>query len=772
MSLFVLFPFHPLSNASARYVYIYQLMSFTALPPPSSSFYSATVQSTYNQNNTNNTSNNNTNTNTNNINPNGSTKSSLNHPRFSHILKDNNSSFSLSSLDSSSDDLNDEKIEAQFINYQNLHNSKSFRKSNGTNELFFNNNNSSNNINNKLKSPQRSYTRNSNSNNNSINRQQYYQHSRYQSSNYSLSRSSLNDITNQSINSSIKRKTSLMTNDNSSILSTEQKKNQIIQKLNRKDSKNLKNPYFYQFKENNQPKQLPPILPPDLSDNTCDDININNNEFDSFDFDLQSPITPTDINIFHDELLKEEKTNDDQEAEDVDQTLNFVDSRIIVKSRFNAGNADLNLTNNENSKNNHQFGNDTTIDNSINNSYFSVDDNLSNDNNHDNNANDVGSNSGNNSRNNTSNNAGNNTGNNTGNDTGNDTGNNTSNNTNNETGDSNPSNNTGSNNNSTSSSSGDNTTSSDEHDLSTRIRLSQRMSTGLFSEASTNPRTKKVSSNEINRDSIETVSTTKLENENLDNNIQNTLNRESFNPIMTIGHMDNSSKETHLKEFNLNNDSSVSIITQKENINNIDNNNNSNGNKGKANLRKNPPPLLLPQNILMSNLDTIPSASSSLPKSQTPRNPSSNSSADSANSTTNLININNDVNITGEENNLLNIENNSKDRLLIQPITNKSKIQSQNIPDLEKGSKEIFDYDNQYYEYFKNEWCPDSTSWILICLSILAPPFYLAIFLGYLDSTFGIFKKKFKIISIVMFTIFALGSILGIAVGLGCGLTS
>lgn len=67
--------------------------------------------------------------------------------------------------------------------------------------------------------------------------------------------------------------------------------------------------------------------------------------------------------------------------------------------------------------------------------------------------------------------------------------------------------------------------------------------------------------------------------------------------------------------------------------------------------------------------------------------------------------------------------------------------------------------------------CSDTQCILFLILSLLAPPFYLVIALGYLDSTFGRFDRKYKIISAAMFTICLIGSVVGIAVGLGVGMT-
>lgn len=93
-----------------------------------------------------------------------------------------------------------------------------------------------------------------------------------------------------------------------------------------------------------------------------------------------------------------------------------------------------------------------------------------------------------------------------------------------------------------------------------------------------------------------------------------------------------------------------------------------------------------------------------------------------------------------------NISNNSKDNLLQNPTS----IIYSNIP-IKK--------------------CPNNIIYLLLLASLIAPPFYMVIATGLADSVFGRFPRHIKLLSTVLFTIFLLGAILGIAVGLGLGLT-
>lgn len=63
------------------------------------------------------------------------------------------------------------------------------------------------------------------------------------------------------------------------------------------------------------------------------------------------------------------------------------------------------------------------------------------------------------------------------------------------------------------------------------------------------------------------------------------------------------------------------------------------------------------------------------------------------------------------------------------------------------------------------------TTITLLISGLLAPPLLLAIFLGHLDSVFGVMQRPWKLTALVMFTVYVLAAVLGIAVGLGVGLS-
>ena len=67
--------------------------------------------------------------------------------------------------------------------------------------------------------------------------------------------------------------------------------------------------------------------------------------------------------------------------------------------------------------------------------------------------------------------------------------------------------------------------------------------------------------------------------------------------------------------------------------------------------------------------------------------------------------------------------------------------------------------------------CSMRTTITLLISGLLAPPLLLAIFLGHLDSVFGVMQRPWKLTALVMFTVYVLAAVLGIAVGLGVGLS-
>lgn len=68
-------------------------------------------------------------------------------------------------------------------------------------------------------------------------------------------------------------------------------------------------------------------------------------------------------------------------------------------------------------------------------------------------------------------------------------------------------------------------------------------------------------------------------------------------------------------------------------------------------------------------------------------------------------------------------------------------------------------------------YCPDSTALLLVILSVVVPPFWVLISIGYLDDKLGTVRKPYKIAGAVLAILFAIGAIVGIAVGFALGLS-
>lgn len=536
----------------------------------------------------------------------------------------------------------------------------------------------------------------------------------YDITNISSARSS---IRNNNSNSNL-RSYSLHKND--STLSIEQKKKKIIRNLNKRNSKNLKNPYFYQYDkvENKQPNQKLPILP-----TTPIEDNVNNK-----DLQTQQRIVDLSETSSFSEISSNLLMHDD--------SLHFVDDKVIIQNSFSGfSGRNTNVNPGKNHKN--QNSNNHENNNNNNNDNFEKD--------HDEN---------------------------NGNTTGNDAGepSDDSNNTQEDK--------TNNNNNTTNSGSTDTTESSDSlkdvnntnrNSTASVIKQAQRSSLGLFVEFSP---TKSLSFTGLNnrksyieknksfqnstsrRDSEITVATEKLNFEKIDPNerissinisqikASTELSLDSIpdenddieDAIITIKNInehdgnkessdgdkessDNDYNEPKFKKFNLNNDSTVSSVhTPNETVS-------------------------LPVKTLKQKRKPVP-----LPLSNaTPKIPAL------------------DIDLSEEENLIGYTSQGSREELL----NNKKKV---HINDNENHSYNS-EYDEKYYESNYRTKCSDSIAILLIILSIIAPPFWLMIFMGKLDSTFGKFNKTQKIISLTMFIIFTIGAIIGIAVGFGYGLT-
>lgn len=96
-----------------------------------------------------------------------------------------------------------------------------------------------------------------------------------------------------------------------------------------------------------------------------------------------------------------------------------------------------------------------------------------------------------------------------------------------------------------------------------------------------------------------------------------------------------------------------------------------------------------------------------------------------------------------------------------------------NVVQLAKGDQEkkTFDIEKGQDNRYHDELCPGSIAIIMILLSFLAPPFWMLIAAGYADHAFGKIEWKYKVASAVLALILCIGAIIGVAVGLGYGLT-
>lgn len=705
----------------------------------------------------------------------------------------NTSQFSYLSTDTSSNDDDEiDDIELELFNDENLFPSK--------NNIY------------KLKSPKKLHTRSSmriknDDNNNNNNTRISMFKSRYSSSNMN-SKISIVDITNTSnlsiTNSNLSRRTSNLsskrnysfTTENGSIISFEKKRNQIIQRLNKRNSKNLSNPYFYQYKNKNnlQPRQSPPELPDEY------------NQLDSID-------------SFSNFLINNS----------TEESLNFVDNKINNFKIFSKEGKNISNTVNHTEENNNNSNNNNN--NSRNDETYNTTEAYD--------GNDTG-----NSSHDTNNNTGN-TGN-TGNSSHDTNNNNTTNSTNN-------SKNTSSESDETTSSEEANLSrririsqqtfsgvfsemsfvSSTAPLVMTTINKSPHIpqiigNNTLNQVIEENSIDDHISTNQINKNdnsninynttksSILTVSTDDLQHDQFLNKSKENLNKNDdhsniyaspFNnsklllpedyknfpigPTLTVKNMNNKSNsnssndsnESKLKDFNLSNNSSVSIFLNPKQLQRLDSQSETilehasqvhklveNNDKKKGKLNRKPPPPNLPNKILKSpNISANSSGSyhdaiSNYQQRQQPM----------INNENQFIQLqSDDSDITNDS----NISNGSRDQLLTASSSSKPNNKKVGISyqkDLEKSElikSDYLNFQNTYYDYEYNIKCSNLISIMIITFSLLAPPFWLIISLGYLDKHFGVIDKKFKIISLIMFSIFCIGSIIGIGVGFGYGMT-
>lgn len=571
----------------------------------------------------------------------------------------------------------------------------------------------------------------------------YNKHSPTNSSKLSIT--SLSDITNVSLDRrnsktsshSMLNKRYYSITDNGSVLSAEQKRTKIIQKLSKRNSKNISTPYFYQYTQNNQPRQLPPVLPDEPLSPTNMDFTFD----DSFNFINKKIINNNILSTFIDEEPKDENGIPMKETNSEYNNNSSSISHSNTNSNANENNNNSSTDNNNGSDNGGGNGN-------------------SNSENQGNSNRNNGGNSGNSSRrsskyvNNTSNNY--------------------------------------------TSSSGDNTTESDERNLSAKIQLAQRQSYGFFNESSvlSNSDKKKIltkryssntslhKDNRTSKSSENTVDTENLQLNRIDpdssfNNgsLLNMSLPSSHNssailtsPILTVKNINstnntdantnNSSNETRLKDFNLvmNNHSTMSVLPQRH----------TDTQTGALNI-----PVLLGSSVSGSDSSDNTSATNTYFNNTSQYlddtiHPNGNKhDQESYRPPQSVGGGNFNAYSDGSQRSLPS--NGSRDKLLPEIEKRFNIIKSGDF----KRSTFLGDSEKDYTYYSPATYkvCNNSIAWILLTCSLLAPPFFLLIAIGYLDKVFGVIDRKLKILSAVAFGVFLLGSIVGIAVGFGYGLT-
>lgn len=608
--------------------------------------------------------------------------------------------------------------------------------------------------------------------------------------------SSLADITNISNLSNVSlasRRTSHLSNqsyqtrrnrsltDNASTISIEQKRNQIIQRLNKRNSKNLSNPYFYQYKENKQPSQAPPEAPeaPEDPDGSFDygHSRMMSSTFGSFsDVISNSPVKSTEESLNFNDIPPVKTRTIFTISEDRDTTHA---ERNRVSS---SGQQDHDVGHDSN-------GNGAPSEHEQSRGAGEDNDGYANRSN----------------------------------------GNNTSSNTSH-----NNSKNSGTKTDSTkNTTSGDDTTSSDEREISRRIRLSQEIRGGLFSELQFTPVTAGVhgvvlsgiedESLNDESDSVGTVSTDRIQlrpvganpdltgghhfavlaqpayqpklladdDDNGNGNSgggSNDATNSRPGPVMTVNVMNHSdgSRESRSKNFTLSNNSSVSVVAQvqpsrSETVLDLTAEPEE---RKKRMFRKPPPPSASPSPTAPLTLPTANFTGAGV-GNDTEATSNLIRSVKQSNKQLNLERVpivphfpaalysNHSIELNSDDTDTTQGSGDSREQLLAwaNPRKNTPAPPPAGKHDPEKAAGLVSnDYRREYHDYELHGSCSGRVAVLLLLCSVLAPPFFLVIALGHLDSIFGAIARRYKLTAAVLFGLFCLGSAIGIAVGFGYGL--
>lgn len=89
--------------------------------------------------------------------------------------------------------------------------------------------------------------------------------------------------------------------------------------------------------------------------------------------------------------------------------------------------------------------------------------------------------------------------------------------------------------------------------------------------------------------------------------------------------------------------------------------------------------------------------------------------------------------------------------------------------DLE-SSYSNFDWRRPQYIHLKKGECKEGICWGLFIISLLAVPFSLCIYLGWLDTSMGLIPRKWKIANLISFCVISILGVVGIVTGLAIGL--
>lgn len=113
---------------------------------------------------------------------------------------------------------------------------------------------------------------------------------------------------------------------------------------------------------------------------------------------------------------------------------------------------------------------------------------------------------------------------------------------------------------------------------------------------------------------------------------------------------------------------------------------------------------------------------------------------------------------------------NVKARLPIIDEVTMFSVVSSSKEDLESSYSD-FDWSRPQYSHLKKRECSELGCWGLFLISLLAVPFSLCIYLGWLDNSVGVIPRGWKIANLVSFCVLSLGGVAGIIVGLAIGLS-